>query len=141
VVVLARHEAVYRKDAAEFASKFMGPPGDQLFGCGAGCGVCVDAYGRIQPCMGLRAAELTIPKGTPLRDALDTFAHLCDLRATNPDYLQRCAVCFLKGLCEQCPAKSWAEHGTLDTPVEYLCEVAHAQARYLGWLGEKERAW
>jgi hypothetical protein len=23
-------------------------------------------------------------------------------------------------------------------PVEYLCEVAHAQARYLGWPGEDE---
>jgi hypothetical protein len=63
------------------------------------------------------------------------------LRATNPDYLQRCAVCFLKGLCEQCPGKSWAEHGTLDTPVEYLCKMAHAQARWLGWLDNNEMGW
>jgi hypothetical protein len=49
--------------------------------------------------------------------------------------------CFLKGLCEQCPAKSWAEHGTLDTPVEYLCDVAHAQAHWLGWLEENEHGW
>ena len=48
---------------------------------------------------------------------------------------------FLKGLCEQCPAKSWMEHGTLDTPVEYLCDVAHAQARYLGLIGDSEKAW
>jgi hypothetical protein len=47
----------------------------------------------------------------------------------------------LKGLCEQCPGKSWAEYGTLDTPVEYLCQVAHAQARYLGLLNGGERAW
>ena len=59
----------------------------------------------------------------------------------NPEYLARCARCFLMGLCEQCPGKSWAEHGTLDTPVEYLCRVAHAQARYLGLLAEGERAW
>jgi sulfatase maturation enzyme AslB (radical SAM superfamily) len=59
----------------------------------------------------------------------------------NPEYLKRCARCFLKGLCEQCPAKSWMEHGTLDTPVEYLCEVAHVQARYLGWVGEHEYGW
>ncbi len=39
------------------------------------------------------------------------------------------------------PAKSWTEHGTLDTPVEYLCEVAHAQARKLGLLGEDEKSW
>jgi hypothetical protein len=33
------------------------------------------------------------------------------------------------------------EHGTLDTPVNYLCDVAHAQARYLGLIGEQEQAW
>jgi hypothetical protein len=32
------------------------------------------------------------------------------------------------------------EHGTFDTPVEYLCRVAHAQARDLGLLKEGERA-
>ena len=69
------------------------------------------------------------------------FPRLRELRATNPDYLNRCGQCFLKGLCEQCPAKSWMENGTLDTPVEYLCSVAHAQARYLGLVGDKENAW
>jgi hypothetical protein len=31
--------------------------------------------------------------------------------------------------------------GTLDTPVEYLCQVAHTQALYLGLLTETEQAW
>ena len=43
--------------------------------------------------------------------------------------------------CEQCPASSWAQHGTLDTPVEYLCQVAHARACHLGLLEQGERAW
>ena len=146
LAVLTRDGAKYRKEMAEFASKFMGPPGDQLFGCGAGCGICVDAYGRAQPCMGLRAPELTVDvvgafHESRLQNALDQFSHLSERRATNPDYLRRCAVCFLKGLCEQCPGKSWMEHGTLDTSVEYLCEVAHAQARYLGWLEGNEHGW
>ena len=71
--------------------------------------------------------------------ALDQFSYLRPLRATHPDSLRRCTVCFLKGLCEQCPAKSWTEHGTLDTPVEYPCDGGHGQARYLGWLGENEQ--
>jgi hypothetical protein len=64
-----------------------------------------------------------------------------EIEAENPLYLERCARCFLQGLCEQCPAKSWSEHGTLDTPVEYLCQVAHARARDLGLLSEGEHAW
>ena len=79
---------------------------------------------------------------SPLHYALTEFFPLLrETRATNPEYLGRCARCFLKGLCEQCPGKSWMEHGTLDTPVEYLCAVAHAQARFLGLLNDNENSW
>lgn len=162
LAVLTRDGERYRREMHEFASRFMGPPGDVLFHCGAGQGLSIDAYGRAQPCMGVRTPDLTVDvlnsktsgdlashhHGSPLQNALTRFSlglgpypPLRDMRAANPEYLRRCANCFLKGLCEQCPAKSWAEHGTLDTPVEYLCETAHAQARWLGWLGEDEQAW
>ncbi len=127
----------------EFCRKFLGPPGDKLFRCGAGGGGCVDAYGRFQPCMGLRAPEFGYDlRAGSLREALtDFFPRVLAVKATNPDYLARCARCFLKSLCEQCPAKSWTENGTLDTPVEHLCKVAHAQARDLGLIGPGERGW
>jgi len=80
-------------------------------------------------------------RASPLHYALtEFFPRLRETRATNPEYLRRCARCFLKGLCEQCPGKSWMEHGTLDTPVEYLCAVAHAQARFLGLLKDGENS-
>ena len=156
---LTRDRERYAKDMREFCAKFMRPPGDKLFSCGVGHGACVDAYGMVQPCMSLRhldaVVSLRVPSGdgegrgdpdvfdaSRLRYALvDAFPRLCETRAANPDYLRRCARCFLKGLCEQCPAKSWAENGTLDTPVEYLCEIAHEQARDLGMLEPGERAW
>ncbi len=142
LAVLTREPQQYRKNINEFASKFMGPQGDTLFGCGAGCGMCIDAYGIAQPCMGVRSPDLTYNTADfSLESILENFKELKDMRATNPDYLSRCAKCFLKGLCEQCPAKSWTEHQTLDTPVEYLCEVAHSQARFMGWLKEKEHGW
>ncbi len=118
-------------------------PDDHLFTCGAGCGgIAVDAYGRAQPCLTLRAPELTMGVlDAPLAAALERFTELREMRAAHSDYLGRCARCFLRGLCEQCPAKSWSEHGTLDTPVDYLCEVAHAQARHLGWLRDGQLGW
>jgi radical SAM protein with 4Fe4S-binding SPASM domain len=143
-VAMARRDRHYRQNVRQFCDQFMGPPGDRLFSCGAGHGTCVDAYGRLQPCLLLRHPDMVYDlKQGSLRDALTNFMPrlLAETRAVNPDYLARCARCFLKGFCEQCPAKSWAEHGTLDTPVEYFCRVAHAQARDLGLLEEGESAW
>ena len=55
----------------------MGPPGAALFRCGAGHAVSVDAYGRAQPCMGVRAPEVTVDVlAMSLGDALVRFARL-----------------------------------------------------------------
>jgi radical SAM protein with 4Fe4S-binding SPASM domain len=133
----------YQKEMGRFCSMFMGPSGDRIFNCGAGQSPCVDAYGYAHPCLPLRHVRTAVDlHKTTLGKALkELFPAKIGMRATNPDYLRRCACCFLKGLCEQCPAKSWTENGTFDTPVEYLCSVAHAKARYLGLLGEHEHGW
>jgi radical SAM protein with 4Fe4S-binding SPASM domain len=142
---MLRDELSYRREMEQFCSRFTRPPGDKLFTCGAGHSLCVDAYGRIQGCMLLRAPELTLDgrlRPDALRHALlELPQRLGALRAQHRLYLERCARCFLRGLCESCPAKSWMEHGALDIPVDYHCQVAHAQARYLGLLGPAEFAW
>jgi MoaA/NifB/PqqE/SkfB family radical SAM enzyme len=176
-VAMMSRNSLYLRDMKQFCGKFMGPPGDKLFSCGAGHGTCIDAYGKAQMCLGLRdpgtvydlrngldknqVMNQGVTAAQPLKESPDGsqstgsehgqsllrfalteyFPRLRELRATNPEYLNRCARCFLKGLCEQCPAKSWMEHGTLDTPVEYLCAVAHALARHLGLLENSENAW
>lgn len=117
---------------------------DKLFTCDAGMNSgCVDAYGLFQPCMLLRHPDTVYDlKRGSLKEALTTFFPvLRQKRPVNQDYRKRCSRCFLKNLCEQCPARSWMEHGTLDTPVEYFCHVTHAQARYLGLIGDDENAW
>lgn len=161
--ILTRRKDEYIKGMKEFCSKFIRPPGDNLFSCGSGTGGgCVDAYGKFQPCMMLRHPETVYPirnikdvngknkisngvsdlKEGSLKDALTRFfPKLRETKANNSDYLSRCAKCFLKGLCEQCPAKSWMEHGALDIPVEYLCDIAHIQAKFLGLIKKNERAW
>jgi len=142
--LLTRREETYVKGMKEFCSRFAHPSGDVLFSCGSGVGGgSVDAYGGFQPCMLLRHPDTVydLRNGT-LKEALtEFFPWVRQTKAQDHDYLARCARCFLKGLCEQCPGKSWMEHGTLDTPVQHLCEHAHAQARFLGLLEEGENAW
>lgn len=131
-------------EAYAFCQRFAGARGDRLFTCGAGEGTgCVDAYGNFQLCMLLRHPETVydLSKGS-LEDALmNFFPEVRRKTATDPDYMRHCARCLLKGLCDQCPAKSWMEHGTLDTPVEYLCRIAHIYAERIGLLAEGEKGW
>jgi len=154
LALLTRRREEYLEEMRAFCARFTRPPGDRLFTCGAGKeSGCVDAYGRFQLCMQCRHPDTVYDLRAETRFLQETgflglenaltnfFPQAREIRATNPDYLARCARCFLKGLCDQCPAKSWQEHGTLDTPVEYLCDVAHAKARYLGLLAEGENAW
>jgi radical SAM protein with 4Fe4S-binding SPASM domain len=144
LAVEVRRREAFWAEMQRFCSQFLSVPGDRLFSCGSGLGGgCVDAYGRLQLCMGLRHPDTVYDlKSGSLEDGVrNFFPTVRARRAENPDYLARCARCFLKGLCEQCPAKSWTEHGTLDTPVDYLCAIAHAYARYLGLVSRDEMAW
>lgn len=114
--ILTRRKDEYIKEMKKFCAKFMRPSGDKLFSCGAGCGGgCVDAYGNFQLCMMLRHPETVynLKRGS-LKDALENFfPQIRQIKASNPTYLNRCARCFLKGLCEQCPAKSWSEQSSI----------------------------
>jgi radical SAM protein with 4Fe4S-binding SPASM domain len=138
----ARRGEGHAAELRTFVTTFSGPCGDRLFTCLSDSGT-VDAYGRFQVCLSLRHPRTVyaLKKGS-LRKALTEFLpEVREMRATNPAYLERCGRCFLKSLCLQCPAKSWAEHGTLDTPVDYFCGIAHAQAVSIGVLKEGEAAW
>jgi radical SAM protein with 4Fe4S-binding SPASM domain len=128
----------------DFCGRPGGARGDRLFICGPGAAAAaVDPYGRLQFCLGLRHPKTVYDLGRgSLRDGLTGFLPgLREMRAKDPAYLARCARCPLRGLCAQCPVKSWAEHGTLDTPVEYFCGIAHAQAVAAGLLDPGEEAW
>ena len=133
-----------KNELLEFIAAHAGVTGARLFGClEAGGKGAVDAYGMFQHCLPLRHPDTVfdLKKGTLRSAVAEHLPAVRAMKARDPDYLGRCGRCFLKSFCLQCPAKAWAEHGTLDTPVEYLCRVAHAQAVALGVLAEGERSW
>jgi radical SAM protein with 4Fe4S-binding SPASM domain len=143
VQVLSRDRNRYLQEMKQFCAKFMRATDNKIFSCGLSHGGCVDAYGNFQPCMLLRHPDTVYDLRTGyLREALvEFFPRIKKMKTQNSDYLARCSRCFLHGLCEQCPGKSWMEHGTLDTPIDYFCQVAHARALDLGLLLEGEQAW
>lgn len=134
----------FRESMRTFYDKYMGASDSRLFSCGAGLGRChLDAYGMIQPCVAVRHPDAVFDSANvSLRETMTRgFPELRKMSAESPEYLEKCAQCFIRGLCEQCPGKSWTEHGTLDTPVKYYCDVAHAFARFLGLIEGGEEAW
>lgn len=143
VQVLSRDRNRYIQEMKQFCVKFMKVSGDKLFSCGLGHGGCVDAYGIFQPCMLLRHPNTIydLKTGSMKEALIEFFPRLEEMKAQNSDYLNRCSHCFLHSLCEQCPGRSWIEHGTLDTPVDYFCQIAHIQALDLKLLREGEKAW
>jgi len=141
--ILTMKPNLYKKEMNRFCNNFLGSPNDYIFNCNFHNALCVDAYGKIQFCLGLRHPDTVFDfREYTLKDVLTQFIpKLRQQKSTNPDFLERCGKCFLRGLCEQCPAKSWSEHGSLDQPVDYVCQVAHEQAVYLGLLNKDEKAW
>ena len=140
----ARWGEAFSRDMLRICGSFSRAEGARLFSCISGGGkASVDAYGFFQHCLLLRHPDTVcdLAEGGLRRALTEFLPRLRRLEARNAEYLARCGRCFLKGFCEQCPARSWSEHGTLDTPVDYLCEIAHVQAVAIGVLGEGEKAW
>jgi len=143
VVELVARAERYSDEFQVFCRHHSGLKSDKLFECGFGRSLSVDAYGFVQGCLLLRHPHFRydLIRGTLAEAFFNFFPNFLERRAENPSFLRRCARCCLRGLCEQCPAQAWMEHGTLDTPVEFQCRIAHAHARKLGLLGDGENGW
>ena len=103
----------------------------------------INAHGGFLVCPGVRHPELIYDLRTgSLQEA--TTSHLnrvCGLLHGSEEFLQRCGRCALRRACGPCPAYSWTEHGLLDAPPEYYCQVMHRIARYLGVLNASQNGW
>jgi radical SAM protein with 4Fe4S-binding SPASM domain len=130
--IISRNPEKYRRAMLSYFHERPARNGS-LFECGAGHNCSMDAYGIVQMCLLLRHPETVYDlRNGNLEDAVTRFFPEVRKRsAENLEYRDRCANCAIITLCDQCPASSWMEHGTLDTPVEYLCECAHAEAEFL----------
>jgi hypothetical protein len=57
---------------------------------------------------------------------------LLGLRTRQRTRVTKCVQCQIQSLCGMCPANGELENGDRESPVEFLCEVAHLRAAVIG---------
>jgi radical SAM protein with 4Fe4S-binding SPASM domain len=100
-----------------------------IFRCGAGINSFhVGPHGFLHICTMVRHPNYDLVNGS-FREAWETF--LPGVRALTKNKFDPCSDCKLHILCGQCPGWSQLEHGDMEEPVEYLCQVGHLRAEWL----------
>lgn len=111
----------------DFCKESIGPhESDNLYICGAGISLFhIDPYGQMSLCMMSRHPNYDLLQGS-FHEGWHNF--LPRLTHQKPKGNYKCGRCELISLCSQCPGWSLVEKGNLETPVEYLCQIAHLRA-------------
>jgi radical SAM protein with 4Fe4S-binding SPASM domain len=105
-------------------------PGDSVYVCGGGVSSCaIDPTGRMSICVISQQETFEWRKGT-FQQGWDTF--LRDTRFRKKVRMTRCDSCQIQSLCSMCPANGELENGDKESPVDFLCQVAHLRAMALG---------
>ena len=106
------------------------PPSDELYFCGGGMTSCaVDPYGKMSICVISHQDHYNIRDGS-FTDGWNKG--LLKVRKKKRQRLSKCHACQIQSLCGMCPANGELESGNPESPVEFLCEVAHLRAMAAG---------
>lgn len=98
--------------------------------CGGGIkSFAIDPYGHMSICVISQKDRYNIREGS-VRQGWDHF--LLGVRQRARKHLTKCAQCRIRAACSMCPANGELENGDPESPVEFLCEVAHLRTLALG---------
>jgi radical SAM protein with 4Fe4S-binding SPASM domain len=123
--------AEYRRLAMKDA---VNPPNlaqtDTLYFCGGGMNsFAINAYGQIGICV-ISQQETFGIRGSSVKEVWGES--LLQLRQRKRMHITKCHQCRIQSLCGMCPANGELENGERESPVEFLCHVAHLRAASLG---------
>lgn len=114
----------------EFFKKYTGlSDSGLLYTCGAGLSSFnIDPHGQLYMCIIVRKDFYNLRTG----GFKEGWENIASLRQRSLSQDNRCRRCGLRSLCEQCPGWSQLEHGDDESPVDYLCKIAHKRAEAFG---------
>jgi radical SAM protein with 4Fe4S-binding SPASM domain len=124
-----------RREYARLLEREMAQPaGDHqeashVYFCGGGFNSCaIDPAGLMSICI-LSQQETYDWRTGSFREGWDKF--LSAVRTKGKTQRTKCDACQIQSSCGMCPANGELENGDPESPVEFLCEVAHLRAMAL----------
>jgi radical SAM protein with 4Fe4S-binding SPASM domain len=103
---------------------------DTVYFCGGGVNsFAINAYGEMGICV-ISQQETFDVRQSGLQPTWEHSLH--ELRTRKRTRVTKCVECRIQSLCGMCPANGEMENGDRESPVEFLCEVAHLRAAAVG---------
>lgn len=104
---------------------------ETVYGCGGGLkSFAVDPYGHMSICVLSHRETYDIRRGS-VHEGWEKF--LLQVREKKRTRPSKCVRCQLHSVCSMCPANGELENEDPESPVEFLCEVAHLRTSVLGF--------
>jgi radical SAM protein with 4Fe4S-binding SPASM domain len=103
---------------------------DTVYSCGGGMNsFAINPYGEMSICI-ISQRERFAVRDSALRQAWEGSLH--QVRTQKRMQMTKCTQCRIQSLCGMCPANGELENGSKESPVEFLCNVAHLRAAAVG---------
>jgi radical SAM protein with 4Fe4S-binding SPASM domain len=104
---------------------------DTVYSCGGGVtAFALDPTGKMSICV-LSHQDTYDVRGGSIREGWGQF--LLKVRQRKLRQISKCVNCQIRSVCGMCPANGELENGDPESPVDFLCEVAHLRAMTAGF--------
>ncbi len=135
VVALDMAEPKSQSEYLRLAKRGLGRPAnlsqvDTVYVCGGGINsFAINAFGEMGICV-ISQQETFSVRETKVKAVWESS--LLRLRTRKVTRLTKCTQCQIRSVCGMCPASGEMENGDRETPVDFLCHVAHLRAAVVG---------
>lgn len=128
----SKRKEEYRRLAKRYMAASTKPAKEnQRYTCGGGVNSCaIDPTGEMTICVISHQQGYNIREGS-FEAGWD--GALQEIRSQPRTRGTICDSCQIKDLCSMCPANGELENGDPESPVDFLCQVAHLRAYALGY--------